>query len=75
MAPRKPRRASPKTPSLAQYKRLLTVTRRLAEMVEQLADEAADARDERRIQLQRIAQLQAELDTIKKAWEQMKGNS
>lgn len=44
-------------------------------MVEQLADEAADARDERRIQLQRIAQLQAELDTIKKAWEQMKGNS
>lgn len=49
------------------------MTQRLAAVVGQLSDEAATARAEREIQWKRLAQLQAELDTIKKAWAKIAG--
>ena len=77
MAPRT-RRGAPTPPTQQQFIRLARTCERLAKMVERSAvttatnaSELEALRDELTVQLKRIGQLQAELDTSKKAWGKM----
>lgn len=72
MAPRTERGAR-KPPSAAQFDRLVRAVERLTRVVERNASEIEKLRDEQRVQLTRMGQLQAELDAVKHAWAKMQG--
>ena len=73
MPPRTRRGAREAPPSTVQYRRLLTRISRANALAERNAGEIEKLRDELKVQFKRLAQVQAELDTIKKAWEKMQG--
>ena len=70
MAPATQRRAR-KTPTTTENRQIATALRRLRTLVERNAEEIEKLRDEQKTQFKRFAQVQAELDTVKTAWEKM----
>jgi outer membrane murein-binding lipoprotein Lpp len=50
--------------------RLTRIVERLSADVDQLREQV---QDDQRVEMQRVGQLQAELDAVKKAWEKMHG--
>jgi len=50
--------------------RLTRIVERLSADVDQLREQL---QDDQRVEMQRVGQLQAELDAVKKAWEKMHG--
>jgi hypothetical protein len=72
MAPRTQRGARKSAPTAAQYRRILSSLQRLTSLVAANGAAIAELRDEQKLQFKRVAQLQAELDAVKKAWEKMR---
>lgn len=72
MATRSKRSARTAARSTRQYDRLATLVRRAIAISDRNASEIQKLRDEQRVQFKRSAQLQAELDSIKQAWERLK---
>ena len=73
MAPRIPRGARAAPPATDQYRRVMSSLRRITALAERNATEIEKLRDEQKVQFKRLAQLQAELDAVKKAWERLQG--
>ncbi len=71
MAPRKPPGPRPADPA----QRLLKSLDRLGRVVGRLVSDVDDVRTEQSVQLKRMGQMQAELDAVKRAWEEMHGPS
>lgn len=72
MPPRSARGARKAPLSVAQYRRVVASLERLTALVERNIADIEKIRDEQRIHLKRVGQLQVELDAIKRAWERMR---
>jgi hypothetical protein len=58
-------------PKPNQNTRIVRSLARMASIVERVVLDVEEIREDQRVQFKRLAQLQAELDAIKKAWERM----